>query len=125
MVGEGVVVGVWEGVEDGMEVGVCVEVGVWEAVGVRVGAVVGKGDMVGDATTVASGPAMAGGSPQAARRVLSPASRRKVRRDSASRLEDWVIDQARALSTLSTEGRRATAINLSLSPANSSRSREP
>ena len=83
VVGEGVAVAVLEGVEDGVDVGVCVEVGVWEAVGLRVGAVVRKGDMVGDAMADASNPAMAGGSPQAARIVLSPASWRKVRRDSA------------------------------------------
>ena len=107
-VGVGVLVGVAVAVGVAVSVGVGVLVGVAVDVAVRVGARVGSG--VGSSSAAVS-------LPQAATSVLSPASRRKVRRLKGRR-SDWIVMEWGA----SYCGLRATAISFSLSPLNSSRS---
>jgi hypothetical protein len=94
----------------GVAVAVCVGVGV----GVLVCVAVGVGVLVGGLVGVGWG---VGVFPQAATSVLSPASRRKVRRLKMPRSDPFVIGWGARYS-----GLRATAISFSLSPLNSSRS---
>ena len=104
----GVAVAVWVGVGVGVFVGVAV------GVGVLVGVLVGVGVWVGVGVAVGRG---VGVFPQAATSVLSPASRRKVRRLKIRLSDRFVISWSAPYS-----GLRATAISFSLSPLNSSRS---
>ena len=111
-VGVGVSVGVGVLVGVAVDVGVAVSVGVavWVGVSVAVRAGARVGSIVGSSRAAVSVP-------QAATSVLSPASRRKVRRLTGRRSAGVVIEWGASYC-----GLRATAISFSLSPLNSSRS---